>query len=223
MSGKVSKPDDLPELVKNVIFEIFTWGSCREGNPYIIYPIKRNLSPLTSTKGEHEVVVNSIARIKYYNYDSSRNKHRIVEFVEVKHPIIVHYDVSWSCNRHEDFVFLVTPEGFKKLNVQEEVVEVENDKFREMWKKIYVEYNGNKIILREVRIWSELIKEKLVVRVSESNGRVLVYGDTYYIKDDLKKHGFRWDGWEKAWFTETMSKERVIEIVKGLGVQVVVE
>jgi translation elongation factor P/translation initiation factor 5A len=210
----------LPEHVKNIVFQIFTWGSCREGNLYIIYPTKRNLSKFTIAKGKHEVMIDS-AKIRYTNQDSSRNKNRKVEFVEIKQPIIVHYDVSWSCNSHEDFVFLVTSEGFKKLDVQVEVVERENGKFRETWKRLYVVYNNDKIVIRETKIREELIREKLIAIVKVLGNRVVVHGDTYFIKDELKKH-LRWDAESKVWYTETMPRERVVEVIKGLGVQVVV-
>jgi translation elongation factor P/translation initiation factor 5A len=221
-AGKVSSPDELPEHVKNIVFQIFTWGSCREGNLYIMYPTKRNLSKFTIAKGKNEVMIDSIAKIRYINQDSSRNKHREVEFVEINQPIIVHYDVSWSCNSHEDFVFLVTSEGFKKLDVQVEVVERENCKFRETWKRLYVVYNNDKIVIRETKIHEELIREKLIVIVKVLGNRVVVHGDTYFIKDDLKKHGLRWDAESKVWYTETMHRDGVAEIIKGLGVQVVV-
>jgi translation elongation factor P/translation initiation factor 5A len=221
-AGKVSSPDELPEHTKNIVFQIFTWGSCREGNLYIIYPAKRNLSKFTIVKGEHEVVVDSIAKIRYINQDSSRNKRREVEFVEVKQPVVVHYDVSWSCNSHEDFVFLVTPEGFKKLDVQVEVVERENGKFRETWRRLYVVYNNDKVVIRETKVGEELVREKLIVTVKAVGNRTIVYGDTYHIKDELKKRGLRWDAEEKVWYTESRERERVAEIIKALGVQVVI-
>jgi hypothetical protein len=50
-------------------------------------------------------------------------------------------------------------------------------------------------------------REKLVVTqskkhlyVKKEEGRVLVTGDTFHAKEELKKKGFKWDPWYKAWY-----------------------
>lgn len=64
-------------------------------------------------------------------------------------------------------------------------------------------------------------KPKIVVGVSE-NGRIVVRGDTYEIKEILKKHGFMfnslWKIWEKFYYhNEDLIKEalKLIEDLNG--------
>jgi hypothetical protein len=56
--------------------------------------------------------------------------------------------------------------------------------------------------------------------VVEENGKVYVSGDTYDIKEELKRHGFKWDSLRKAWYTDKLSSQDVVEILRSLGVEV---
>jgi len=39
------------------------------------------------------------------------------------------------------------------------------------------------------------------VYIKTKNNKVIVYGDTYPIKEELKKLGFKWDPMERVWYT----------------------
>jgi hypothetical protein len=47
-----------------------------------------------------------------------------------------------------------------------------------------------------------------------------VSGDTYDIREELKRHGFKWDPQRKAWYTDRLSSLDVVEILRSLGVEV---
>jgi hypothetical protein len=204
---------------------IDTWGRCRRSYAEILYPKRIDLSSVTTRRGEHEVEIPEIGRIKYDNRDSSKNLHREVEVVDVFVPyIVVRNWGALSCSRGFDEVWKVYKEGsevrFEELEAKEEIAEVEDGKYKVRVKRVYVEVDGEKIILSESEVGREVCVDKLTVRIKATNGRVYVNGDTYHIKEQLKQLRYRWDPERKAWY-----KESDINVVKSelesLGVQVV--
>jgi hypothetical protein len=206
-------------------FEIFTWGSCQRGYLQVVYPNEVDVADLTSRRGEGVVEIPGVAKIRYENRDSSRNMRREVEFVDVQQPIVVRYFGARSCSKGFDEVYLLRKVNgelvVERLEVKEEVVVVENGKYRITTKKAYVEVGGKKIYLAEKELSREVCVDRLTLRVLQRNGRIYVLGDTYHVRDRLKSLGYRWDPNVKGWY-----KDSDIDTVKGeleeAGVQVVV-
>jgi len=208
-----------------VKLSIFTWGRCRCGRAEILYPQRVDLTTLTGGRGEHETEISGICRIKYDNRDSSKNLHRDIEIVDVYAPVLVIRTYgALSCSRGFDNVYKVYKDGeevkFEELERKEEVVEVEDGKFRVKVKRAYVEVDGKKITLEEHEVGREVCVDKLTLKVTEKNGRVYVNGDTYHIRDSLKRLRYRWDPNIKAWYKDA-SIEEVKRELEELGVQVV--
>jgi len=217
----------LPDELKNVCIEMFTWGSCRRGYLEILYPKKVKLDYYTNKRGEYVVDVNGLAKVKVHNRDSNKNMHREVEFIDIYQPLLVRYHGARSCSTFFDHVFAVEKVDsdiiFRKLSIQEEFEEREVGKYRQTIKREFVEYNHQKLVISESTIRSELIMEKLVIRVKANGDTVYTDGDTYFIKEHLKKMGFRWSPDAKMWLIESVDANSIIEEIKRLGVQVVVE
>jgi hypothetical protein len=203
-------------------FDIFSWGSCRRGYLDIIYPRKVDLVKWTWKRGEHEVEIPGICKIRYYNADSSKNYHRTVEVVDVYTTIVLNYHGAHSCSRSFREIYIVKKDGdrlvFEEPEVKSETV-VENGKYRVTVEREYIEVDGQKIYIGEYVVDRELCVEKLSVRVWEFNGRVYVGGDTYHIKEKLKARGYRWDPNTKAWYKVT-DKYTVVKELEEIGVQV---
>jgi hypothetical protein len=204
---------------------IFTWGRCQRGYAEILHPKRIDLSSVTTRRGEHEIEIPGICRIKYENRDSSKNLHREVEIVDIYIPVVVVR--NWgalSCSRGFDNVYKVfkDSEGIKyeELEVKEELTEVEDGKFRVTVKRTYVEVNGEKVYISENEVGREVCVEKLTVRVFQKDGKTYVNGETYHIREKLKERKFRWDPERKAWYKDA-DVNKVVEELKALGVGVV--
>jgi len=87
--------------------------------------------------------------------------------------------------------------------------------------KVYKYVNGDLVVeLKRSRMGLEtrlLSKPRLIV--TKSNGYLMVAGDTYHVKDQLKSLGFRWDSLKKQWAKifdeETMGRLRELgEVVE---------
>lgn len=206
---------------------IFTWGSCRQGYAEIIYPKRVDLSEPTGRDGIHEVEISGLCKIKYENRDSSKNLNREVEVVDVYAPfLVIRHHEALSCGKSFDKVYKVYKNGgeirFEELEPKEELVEVENGKFKVLMKRAYVEVDGQKLYLKESEVRREVCVDRLAVKVLQRNGRVYVLGDTYYVKDRLKEMKYRWNPNVKAWFKDS-DVNKVVEELESIGVQVVVE
>jgi len=204
---------------------IDTWGSCHRSYVEILHPKRLDLTVLTSRRGEHEVEITGICKIKYENRDSSKNLHRYVEVVDVYAPyIVVRNWGALSCSRSFDKTYKVFKDGdsvkFEELEQKEEVAVVEDGKFRIRVRKVYVEVGGQKIYVAEKELSREVCVDKLEVRIKTINGRVYVLGDTYHIKDKLKSLGYRWDPNVKAWYKSDNVNNVKEELEKKLGLQV---
>ncbi len=72
--------------------------------------------------------------------------------------------------------------------------------------------------------WRRELDRKIVnVYVKFKDGKVIVYGDTFHIKEELKKLGFKWDPASKAWVAPArLGVKTELENVSIPGVKVVV-
>ena len=218
---------NLSSELRDICFEMFTWGSCRKGYLDILYPKRIKVEYYTNKRGEYVVDVNGLAKVKVYNRDSSKNMHRDIEIIDISQSLVLRYYGARSCSTSFDYVFLVMKEDgdivFKKLEIQEEFEEKEVGKYKQTIKREFVVYNNQKLILSETVIRSELIMEKLTIKLKVNGDTVYVGGDTIFIKEHLKKMGFRWSPDAKMWLIESVDANSIIEEIKRLGVQVVVE
>jgi hypothetical protein len=179
-------------------FEIFSWGSCRRTYVEMLYPRKLNFEWITGRSG--------ISRTEWFvldviNNDSRKNVNRKFTFVDVFQPIIVYYHGALSCSRSFEVVYLVEKKGgsitFTELPIQREVVTEHTGKYSVVSEISYIEYAGERIVLRK----KELSKEKVVyvVNIKIDKDKIIVSGDTYEIRDLLKSMRFKWDPNLKAW------------------------
>jgi len=211
------------------IFEIFTWGSCRRGYLEILYPKPLNLEKVTWKEGEHVVDI-GFGKIWYRNHDSRKNLHRDVKFIDVASKIVIRYYGASSCSHSFDTVYLVEKDGEKvvvkelSVKMKAEEVEAENGKMKKLVNKYYVEVDGTEIVVSTVEVSKEVCREKLVLNVKVENDTIYVNGDTYHIKEELKKLKFRWDSAKKMWYMKIENTPiEVIEKIRGLGVNVNVQ
>jgi len=208
--------------------KLFTWGSCQRGYAEIIWPRRVDLARLTSKDGKHTVEIDE-AIIEYENHDSRKNMHREVT-IKAKKPIIVRYYGRESCNPKSAFddVYLLTPEKVEKIEPMEKQMTFEEYDGKEtaVYVVKYVQApDGQEIVLEKVQeVERKINYEKMTVKIQKENEKVVVLGDTYHIKDRLKKHGFRWSEDKRAWVSN--GNTDVVGLVKELrelGVKVEVE
>jgi NACalpha-BTF3-like transcription factor len=218
-----SAPEPAPELV------IFTWGSCRRGYLEIVYPKRINLEPWTRREGVHEVEIPGVCRIRYENRDSSKNLHRYVEILDVYTTIVVRNYGSRSCSHSFERVYIVRKENngvvYEEPEVKTEVAVEEHGKYKITIEKRFVEVNGVKAYIDARELDKEVCMEKLKVTLRRESDKIIATGDTYHIRETLKKYGMRWDPASKTWHT-TVEKIDVNELVlelEQLGVQVEVQ
>ena len=185
-------------------FTIFTWGSCRYGEVEILYPRNLKLSSITNRRGKHIVDLGALV-IEYDNQDSRRNLHRNVKIVEVREPIVIRYYGFASCSRSFEEVWIITFDGARQLKpeeIKEEVKTEENGKYRYEVLERYIELNGNRIVISRDVLKKEPIMEKLQVKARIEGNKIVVYGDTFHVRDVLKSMKFRWDYINKVWWVQ---------------------
>jgi hypothetical protein len=179
-------------------FEIFSWGSCRRTYVEMLWPRKLNFEWVTNRSG--------IARTEWFvldviNDDSRKNVNRKFTFVDVFQPILIYYHGALSCSRSFEVVYLVEKKGgsvtFTELPIQREVVTEHTGKYSTIYEVSYIEYAGERIVLKK----KELSKEKVVyvVNIKVEKDKIVISGDTYEIRDLLKSMRFKWDPNLKAW------------------------
>jgi hypothetical protein len=98
-------------------------------------------------------------------------------------------------------VYLITKEG-GSITVKELPIEVETKteavgRFATLYEVKYIMYNNQRIVLRQ----KEIGKKKLayIVNIKVVNDRIVVSGDTFEIKEVLKRLGFRWNPSDRTW------------------------
>ena len=209
-----------------VVFHIFTWGSCRRGYLEILHPKRIDLARWTGREGVHEVEIPGICKIRYSNADSRKNLHRSVEILDVYTTIVIRNYGRVSCSHGFEEVCVVTKKGdklvYEKPEVKTEVAIEERGKHRVTVEKRYVEVNGTKVYIDDVEIERELCMEKLKVTLKKIGDRVVASGDTYHVRDVLKKHKMMWDPNNKVWHVAIWSTDinALVQELEQLGVQV---
>jgi hypothetical protein len=181
-------------------FKIWTWGSCVRRYLDLIHPVKLSLSTITRRSG---TVKTDWFVIDVTNMDSNKNMNREVTFVDISQPIILHYHGALSCSKSFEEVYLLTKvkEGIsiQPLPIQVETRTETTGRLLVTYEVRFIEYEGRRIVLSE----REVAKNKLayVVSLKVEGDRIFVLGDTYEIRDHLKRLGFRWDPAKKVWYT----------------------
>jgi len=179
-------------------FELWSWGSCRRKNLFMVYPERLNIEWITNKGG---TVKTEWFMLNVVNMDSRKNVNREITFVDIFQPIVVYYFGALSCSKDFEAVYLITKEG-GNITVEELPIEVETKteaigRFATLYEIRYVVYNGQKIVLRQ----KEIGKKKLayIVNIKVVNNKIVVSGDTFEVKDLLKRTGFRWDPANRVW------------------------
>jgi len=210
-------------------FQIFTWGSCRFGEVEILYPKYVKLSKVTYRRGKHVLDLGAVV-IEYENADSRKNMHRNVRIVGVREPIVVKYYGNESCSRSFLEVWVIDKDGARKAELKSKIVEEENGKYRYRVAVMYVEYNGQELVVDKQILEKQPIMEKMQIKARVDGNKIIVSGDTYHVRDVLKALKFRWDWVNKVWYVECSDDSDVgytlMELeaqLKERGVSLVIE
>jgi hypothetical protein len=179
-------------------FKIWTWGSCGRSNVFMVHPTRMDLAWVTGRTG---TVKTEWFVLDVINMDSRKNFNREFTFLDVFQPIVIYHFGSYSCSKDFEAVYLIAKEG-NNIVIKESPIEVETKtetmgRFATLYEIRYVVYNGQKIVLRQ----KEIGKKKLayVVSIKVVGNKIVVSGDTFEVKDVLKRMGFRWNPSDKTW------------------------
>ena len=208
---------------KYVILHYDTWGSygqhvldvavLRDGTVVdprkLKYPYEKGI--------EKEVKLPNGVTIIAKQKDSNKNAHKIVKVP--KHEVLVVYSIEKNSSKMYPFLEIVSDDvESAEVKVREEVEEKDggNKKYRFFYDVKYVEVvlkDGKKMEVPIEKIHTKTESEltgKPVVEITaefrrmNDNGKEVVAlvmhaaGDTYYVKENLKKLGFKWSG--SSWF-----------------------
>jgi len=209
--------------------DLFTWGSCKRGYAAIIWPRYIDLTKITGKEGKHTVELPEVT-IEYENHDSRKNMNRDV-LVKAKKPIIVRVYGRGSCNPNSIFdeVYLLSPEkGVEKLVPMEKQMTFDEYDGKETVTYVvkYVKApDGQEIILEKVQeVERKINYNKLTVKIQKEDEKVVVLGDTYHIRDRVKKYGFKWSEDKHAWVSNgNTDVTGLINELRELGIKVEVE
>jgi hypothetical protein len=178
----------------------------------VVYPAELDMSFVTAPPHGFAGVWEEETKwfkVKVEVFEASEDPDRFSRefwFTDVYHPIILyHYGNHPQPYRR---AYLVTKEegGIKiaELPVKEEKVEDDIA----VYEVSYVEHEGRKVICEK----REVCRKKPRVWVFTVLNEVVVNGDTYKVRDVLKKLGFRWNPNTKAWVAPVDKTD--IEMVK---------
>jgi hypothetical protein len=179
-------------------FKIWTWGSCGRSNVFMVYPEKLDLAWVTNRTG---TVKTEWFVLDVVNMDSRKNFNREFTFLDIFQPILIYHFGSYSCSKDFEAVYLITKEGgnivIKELPIEVETKTETMGRFATLYEIKYVVYSGEKIVLRQ----REIGKRKLayVVNIKVVNDKIVISGDTYEVREVLKRMGFRWNPNDKTW------------------------
>jgi hypothetical protein len=153
------------------------------------------------------------------NRDSSKNVHREIEFTEVKEPIVVWHYGNKSGSRSFSNIYLINTDLTMQeiSDIKNEIEEIENGNVIYVYNVAYVVINQIKVIINKE--FAEKKYKAYKVKLFRINNKVLVKGDTYPIKDELKKLGFKWDSYEKAWYTESENYMQLLSQIPNLQIE----
>jgi hypothetical protein len=164
----------------------------------MVYPTRMDLAWVTNRTG---TVKTEWFVLDVVNVDSRKNMNREFTFLDVYQPIIVYHFGAHSCSKDFEAVYLIAKEG-GSITIKELPIEVETKtetigRFATLYEIKYIVYNGEKIVLKQ----KEISKKKLayVVSVKVVGNRIVVSGDTYEVREVLKRMGFRWNPSDKTW------------------------
>jgi hypothetical protein len=181
-----------------VKFEIWSWGSCKRKNLFMVYPERLNIEWITNKSG---TVKTEWFILDVVNMDSRKNVNREITFVDIFQPIVVYYFGALSCSKDFEMVYLITKEK-GGITVQELPIQIETrtetmGRFATLYEIRYITYNNQRIVLRQ----KEIGRKKLayVVNIKVVGNKIVVSGDTFEVKDVLKRMGFRWNPSDKMW------------------------
>jgi hypothetical protein len=179
-----------------------TWGSYGQftktmavlRNGQLVDPeaLARNLS-------SGDVVEMNIGGVKVLVTDQSSSKnYRIYVQVPASKVMAV---ISESKSSRKWSGFKVEGEGEVVGEVMENLVEAGNKRITKRVKTYYYVNGDLKIPLRSeyLGVETQLIGKPRVA-IKRQDGKVLVTGDTYQIRDQLKALKFRWDPLSRAWY-----------------------
>jgi len=209
-------------------FEVWTWGSYRRGYLKILHPKLINLftenGDITYPKGawEYKQVYErdlGFVKILVENHDSNKNVDRQITFVEVKELVVIMYYGHYSGSRDFCNIYLIKPDLTMEeiKDVKNEIEENENGNVVYVNNVTYIMVSNTKIVINK-----ELVEKKYKaykVKLFRINNKILVKGDTYPIKDQFKRLGFKWDAYEKAWYTENENYMQLLAEIPNLQIE----
>ena len=155
---------------------------------------------------EEEKEVEGI-RMRLINNDSSRNKERVT-YIEDEDKVRAIIRVRFSRE-----VFGISMDGVKMgaAPSDAEVVYGDGVEARAFSWGVVVVIDGKEIVL---------VGKRPKVALKVEGGKIIVSGDTYPIKEELKSMKARWDPQSKAWVLQGDVEEIRKKLVEELGVEV---
>jgi len=170
---------------------------------------------LNNVNGERSVVFHGI-RLTVIQKNSRKNVH--ITVVLPKEAIVaVVSEIKTSGGLRRDI------EGEGELITEEEVQELtsNNKKYKICYDVCY--YVNKRLNIKvelertKKNIESELIGKPQITLVNYKAGKIIgAKGDTYYVKDKLKRLGFTWEGLGKVWLKQYNSEDEINQVVKQL-------
>jgi hypothetical protein len=174
----------------------------------MLHPVKLSLSAITRYSG---TVKTDWFIIDVVNMDSRKNMNRIVTFLDVFQPIIIRHHGAYSCSESFDHVYVIEKQGnnivISELPTQVETKTEVQGRFLVVKEVKFVEYAGERIVLGEREV--SKTKTAYVVSLKVEGDRIFVLGDTYEIRETLKRLGLRWDPNMRAWVTSKIGVENI--------------
>jgi hypothetical protein len=188
----------------------------------VVYPVELDMSFVTAPPFGFAGVWEEETKwfkVKFEVVEFSEDPDRFSRefwFTDVYHPIILYhygnhpkpYKRAYLVTKEEGTIKIV------ELPVKEEKVEDDIA----IYEVSYVEYEGRKVVCEK----REVYRKKPRVWITTILNEVVVKGDTYKVKDVIKRLGFRWNPSTKVWVApvdkidiETVRKEleKVADVV----------
>ena len=163
------------------------------------------------------------------NNDSNKNYHRRARIISIEPlpPFIVIKNAYRSSKNYGVSYTVLKLPSCEKFDAEiveeekEEITEKENDR---VWRKVkyviaerYVVVDGKRYLIDKEVVDKHVVEEKvkkLEIEIIVMEKGVAVRGDTYHIKDLLKKMRYRWNGvW---WFKKTKEPEKEADETKRM-------
>jgi len=196
-----------------------TWGSFGQYKKTTAVLVDGNLVDpetfLSNANGERSVVFHGI-KLRVIQNNSRKNVH-ITVVLPKKDIVAVISEIKTSGGLTRDI------QGQGELITQEEVQELtsNNKKYKICYCVCYyVNTNLNiKVELERTKkeVESELVGKPQITIVNYRAGKIIgAQGDTYYLRDELKRLGFKWDGLGKVWLKQYNSEDEINQVVKQL-------